>query len=48
MFSPQKTLLVSEQGGYSIRATARLRKLAVALRSTAKHNFEVNRYEIIH
>ena len=46
-FTQQKTLLVTGQGGYSVRATARRRKLAVALRNTTKRHFEVSRHEAI-
>lgn len=43
----QKTLLVSGQGGYSVRATEAPELVSVALRNTTKLNFEVSRYEII-
>ena len=45
MFTQQKTPVIAGRGGYSIRATGKRPHAPVALRSTAKHNFEVNRYE---
>ena len=47
MFTQQKTLLVSGQGGYSVRAVEAAGVAATALRNTTKSNFEVSRNETI-
>lgn len=44
---PQKTLLVSGQGGYSVRAVEAGDIVSTALRNTTKRHFEVSRYETI-
>ena len=44
---PQKTLVITDQGYDSVRATGKPATAPVALRITPKHNFEVIRYETI-
>ena len=43
----QKTLLITEQGRYSVRATESPEPAPVALRITPNQTFEVTRYETI-
>lgn len=46
-FSQQKTLVITDQGYYSVRATGKPATAPVALRITPNHDFEVIRYETI-
>ena len=47
MSSPQKTPVIADQGGYSVRAVEAGDIVSTALRNTTNRNFEVSRYETI-